>query len=286
VKAPPRAPQATSDVVFWAQGFGAWGRFETDGNAATLRRDLAGFISGVDTRVGGNGRLGVAAGYTGSRNALDGRGSADVETAHIAGYGGWNFGAFNLRAGGAYAFHTFDTDRLIAFPGFFDRTTAHYDGSTGQVFGELGYGFALGNVAIEPFAGAAWVRVKTDAAAERGGLAALNFAGTTFETGYATLGIRAAGMVPVAPDMVLIPRGSLAWQHAFNSVTPAAVLAFQVAPVPFAIAGVPIARDSALAEAGLDLAIGRNVTVGVSYVGQFARSVHDHAAKGKFSWTF
>ena len=282
----PRMVAPSYDVTFWAQGFGARGRFETDGNAATLRRDLAGFISGVDTRVGGNGRLGVAAGYTGSKNALDGRGTADVETAHIAGYGGWNVGAVNLRAGGAYAFHSIATDRLIAFPGFFDRTTANYDGHTGQIFGELGYGFALGNMAIEPFAGAAWVRVKTDAAAERGGLAALNVAGTTFETGYATLGIRAAGMIALGHDMMLVPRGTLAWQHAFDTITPAGVLAFQAAPVPFTIAGVPIARDSLLAEAGLDLAIGRNVTLGVSYVGQVASNVQDHAAKGKFSWKF
>ena len=87
--------------------------------------------------------------------------------------------------------------------------------------------------------------------------------------------------------MVLIPRGSLAWQHAFDSVTPAAVLAFQTAPgSPFTISGVPIARDSLLAEAGLDLAIGRNATIGVSYTGQLANNVQDHAAKGKFSWKF
>lgn len=58
------------------------------------------------------------------------------------------------------------------------------------------------------------------------------------------------------------------------------------ADAPFVIAGVPIARDSALGEAGLDLAIGRNATIGVSYVGQLARNVHDHAAKGKFTWKF
>ena len=51
-----------------------------------------------------NGRAGIAAGYTGSRNNLDGRGIANVETGHVAGYGGWSFGALNLRAGGAYAF--------------------------------------------------------------------------------------------------------------------------------------------------------------------------------------
>ena len=52
------------------------------------------------------------------------------------------------------------------------------------------------------------------------------------------------------------------------------------------IAGVPIARDSLLAEVGLDLAIGRSTTIGISYVGQIANNVQDHAAKGKFSWRF
>ena len=61
---------------------------------------------------------------------------------------------------------------------------------------------------------------------------------------------------------------------------------FQVAPAPFTVAGAPIARDALLAEAGVDLAIGRNVTVGVSYVGQLGSAVTDHAAKGKFSWAF
>ena len=287
VKAPLVAPAPTSDVVFWTQGFGAFGRFEGDGNAASVRRDLAGFITGVDTRVGESGRAGIAAGYIGSRNNLDGRGSANVETGNVAAYGGWSFGAVNLRAGGAYAFHTIDTDRTIVFPGFFDRATARYDGGTGQIFGELGYGFAFGNVAVEPFAGGAWVRLDTDGAAERATTAGLNIAANSFEVPYSALGIRAASLIPIGDGMVLMPRASAAWQHAFNSVTPAATLAFQLAPVvPFVVAGVPIARDSLLAEVGVDLAIGRNATLGLSYVGQIASNVQDHAAKGKFSWRF
>jgi subtilase-type serine protease len=85
---------------------------------------------------------------------------------------------------------------------------------------------------------------------------------------------------------MLVPRVALAWQHAFGDLTPEATLAFQVAPVPFVISGVPIARDSLLAEAGVDLAIGRSATLGVSYTGQIARNVTDHAAKGKFTWRF
>lgn len=286
-KAPMRAPQAAPDIVFWAQGFGAWGRFSGDGNAATVNRDLAGFFTGVDTRVGASGRAGVAAGYTSAKNALDGRGTANVESGHVAAYGGWSFGALNLRAGGGYGFHTIATDRTVAFPGVFDRAFANYDGNTGQIFGEAGYGFALGNVAVEPFAGGAWVRVHTDAAAERALAAGLNFAGTTFEVGYSSLGIRAASLLPLDSGMVLIPRAALAWQHAFNSVRPDAVLAFQVAPAaPFTISGVPIARDALLAEAGIDLALNAHATIGVSYTGQVANNVQDHAAKGRFAWKF
>ena len=142
-------------------------------------------------------------------------------------------------------------------------------------------------MAVEPFAGGAWVRLDTDGTTERGGAAALNVSSNRFEVGYSTLGIRAASLIPIGDGMVLIPRASAAWQHAFDSVTPAAALAFQLAPaVPFVIAGVPIARDSLLAEAGLDLAIGRNATLGVSYTGQIASNAQDHGAKGKFSWKF
>ena len=126
--------------------------------------------------------------------------------------------------------------------------------------------------------------MRIDAAAEHATSTALNVAASSFEVGYSTLGIRAASLIPVGDGMVLIPRATAAWQYAFDSVTPLAALAFQNSGVPFA--GVPIARDRLLAEAGLDLAIGRNATLGVSYVGQIASNVSDHAAKGRFSWKF
>ena len=284
-KAPRTAPAPSRDIAFWSQGFGAWGKFNGDGNAAAVRRDLAGFFTGVDARFG-NWRGGIAAGYTASRNNLEGRGNANVETGHLAAYSGSSFGAFNLRGGAAYAWHTIDTSRTVALPGFFDTPTGHYNGATGQVFGEAGYGMAFGKVAVEPFAGAAWVHLHTDPFNERGGAAALHAAANAFEVGYSTLGVRAASAIPLWWDMLLVPRVSVAWQHAFNNVTPTDTLAFQGLGAPFVVAGVPIARDSLLSEAGLDLVVSRNVTLGVSYTGQLARNVHDHAAKGKFTWKF
>ena len=44
------APAQSSDLTFWAQGVGAWGRINSDGNAADLTRNLGGVFTGFDGR--------------------------------------------------------------------------------------------------------------------------------------------------------------------------------------------------------------------------------------------
>ena len=71
-----------------------------------------------------------------------------------------------------------------------------------------------------------------------------------------------------------------------DDVTPGASLAFASTGIGFAITGVPLAEDSALIDAGLDLALGPNTTAGVSYSGRFGDGVQDNAVKGRFAWLF
>jgi outer membrane autotransporter protein len=287
VKAPPRAQPYGSDVTFWSQGVGAWGRFGGDGNAAGVRRDLGGFFSGVDARFGEFARIGVAGGYTQSSVSDAARASsAGIDTAHLGAYAGASAGAFNLRAGAAYAFHTIDTSRTIIFPGFFDSASARYDGGTGQVFGEVGYSVTLGRIAAEPFVGLTWVHLRTDGFAESGGVAALNGSASTDDVGYSTIGGRLATSYALANGMVLIPRLSASWQHAFNDITPTAALAFQNTGAGFSITGVPLARDAALVETALDLRVSLHAKLGLSYSGQLAGQLQDHAVKGNFTWNF
>lgn len=47
---------------FWARGYGAWGYFDSDGNAAKLDTETGGFF------VGGDAPLGALAGYGSSHN--------------------------------------------------------------------------------------------------------------------------------------------------------------------------------------------------------------------------
>lgn len=52
------------------------------------------------------------------------------------------------------------------------------------------------------------------------------------------------------------------------------------------ITGVPIARDSALLEAGGDLQLNRRATFGGSHAGQLAGSAQDHSINGRFVWHY
>jgi outer membrane autotransporter protein len=280
------AAPMTSGLAFWTQGFGSWGTFDGDGNAASADRTLGGFVSGVDAGLGGGWRVGVALGYTQASIGVDARhSSANVDSYDLGAYAGGRVGALAVRAGGVWTWHDIDTARTVLFPGFLDRTEASSSGDTGQIFGEIALPIVGGKSAIEPFAGLAYVHVDTGGFTEQGGLAALKSGGGEANTGYSTLGVRAATEVMIG-GLVVTPHASAAWQHAFDDVTANAALAFNTGSTSFTVSGVPIARDAALIEAGLMLKVDGNTTLGLSYQGQIAGDVEDHGLSGRLDWRF
>jgi outer membrane autotransporter protein len=287
IKAPPLAtPVQSGDFTYWAQGVGAWGKIDSDGNAAAVSRNLGGVFTGFDRRFG-EWRVGVAAGYTNSSVSVSARASsANIDTAYLAAYAGTAFGAWNVRSGATFAWNSIGISRSIAFPGFAEHASVRYGAGESQVFGEVGYGISFGGIAAEPFAGLAWVHLDTGSFAEAGGVSALAGSGNKDDVGYSTLGLRAATSYLLQSGMALIPRASLAWQHAFGALTPTAGLAFQSTGAGFVIAGVPLARDAALVEAGADLQLTLQAKVGLAYTGQLADGTHDHSVKGNFTWRF
>ena len=287
IKAPPlAAPVQTADFTYWAQGVGAWGKINSDGNAADVSRNLGGFFTGFDRRFG-DWRAGLAGGYTNSSVSVSARASsANIDTGYLAAYAGTNYGPWNVRSGAAFAWNSISTSRSINFPGFAEQATSRYGAGETQVFGEFGYGVSFGQIAVEPFAGLAWVHLSTDSFTETGGISALNGSGNKSDAGYSTLGMRAASYYLLQNGTAFIPRASVAWQHAFGTVDPTAALAFVSIGAAFGIAGVPLARDAALVEAGADLQITSQAKIGFSYAGQLADSIQDHSVKGNFTWRF
>ena len=186
MKAQPAAPGRV--FAAWGQAFGSWGSSDGDGNAAALSRSTGGFITGLDvTFPGGRGgdvwRAGLAGGYQyTSINVGDRSSSGRIDTYHLAAYGGRQIGPLGLRAGASYGWHDISTSRSIVFPGFSDTTKANYDAGTAQVFGEIGYALTYRQFALEPFAGLAYVSVRTAGFTEAGGAATLTGAGGTSDT--------------------------------------------------------------------------------------------------------
>ncbi|RVA34424.1 autotransporter outer membrane beta-barrel domain-containing protein [Mesorhizobium sp. M7D.F.Ca.US.004.03.1.1] len=275
----------TERFAVWGQAFGSWGNTDSDGNAAAFDRSTGGLLAGADTLVGG-WRVGLLGGYSHSSFDTDDRNSSGkADSYHLGLYGGTNWGAIAFRTGAAYSWSSFSTRRSVVFNGFADGLSADYDAGTAQIFGELAYKAAdAGRFKFEPFANLAYVSVHTDGFTETGGDAALTSAGSTTDATFTTLGLRGSTDFALG-GMNATARGMLGWRHAFGDVTPTSSFAFAGGDA-FTIAGVPIARDAAVIEAGLDLNMSANATLALSYTGQFGSGTADQGAKVDLSLRF
>ncbi|MEI9406645.1 autotransporter domain-containing protein [Mesorhizobium argentiipisi] len=274
----------TDRFAVWGQGFGSWGNIGSDGNAAAFDRSTGGLLAGADGLVG-DWRVGLLGGYSHSSFDADARNSSgDADIYHIGLYGGTNWGAIAFRTGAAYSWNSISTKRAVAFNGFADQLSADYDAGTAQVFGELAYKADAGRFKFEPFANLSYVSVHTDAFTEQGGAAALTSASSTTSATFTTLGLRASTGLTLG-NIEATARGTLGWRHAFGDVTPTSTFAFPGGDA-FTIAGVPVARDSVVIEAGFDLPISASATLGLSYTGQFGSHNADNGVKANLDLKF
>ncbi|MNQ31108.1 Extracellular serine protease precursor [compost metagenome] len=276
----------TGETVFWSQALHSTGRARGDSNAARLDRSVDGLLMGGDTRVGDNVRLGVTGGYSRSKVDVDARSSSgDATSYHLGLYGGTTLGPWALRAGAAYARHDVDTTRQARVAGLADSLKSNHDASTTQVFGEVGYSLAAGDVALEPFANLAHVTLHTDAFSERGTWAALQARSGSANVGLSTLGLRASTAVRLGNvDATL--KGMVGWRRAYGDLTPFTSVALPGATGFSDIAGVAVAKNAAVLQLGLDFAFSPRATFGVSYGGQFGGKARDQSVKANLNVSF
>ncbi|WP_175785625.1 autotransporter outer membrane beta-barrel domain-containing protein, partial [Burkholderia ambifaria] len=272
--------------VVWGQAFGGRSRLAGDGNASTINRSMTGFIAGADMALNDKWRAGLAAGVTHSSLDNDESSSAAVNSYYLSLYGGAQYGALGVRGGASYTWYRINTDRYPGFAGFSDHDSAGYNAHSAQVFGEVGYALPLGPVALEPFAGLAYVNLHTDGYTESGGAAALQAGGQTTHIGFSTLGLRAASQLGSIASGTFTARGTVGWRHAFGNVRPSSAFTFANGGTSFQVSGVPIARDSAVLEAGIDANITKRLTLGLTFSGQYGSGVRDNAVLGNILWKF
>ena len=230
-------------------------------------------------------RIGLIAGYSHSEfDVADRASSGDSDNYHLGLYGGTEWGDVAFRSGIAYSWHDLSTSRAVSFSGIDEVLTADYMAGTFQAFGELGYRVDTAAASFEPFANLAYVDVNTDSYAETGGDAALTGGGESTGTAFTTLGLRASSPLRLG-TINTTARGAIGWRHAFGDSTPEATQAFEGSDV-FTIAGVPIARDSAVVDVGLDMNLNDSAMLGFSYSGQIASAAQDHRLTAELTVNF
>ncbi len=277
----------TFNGTIWAQAFGGWSKYDNGAGTARVDASIGGVITGADIKLD-DWRLGAALGYSQSNASVDTlASSSSVDSFLLALYGGTHAGPLGLRFGATYAFNQIDAERTIAYPGYAEQAQADYNGGTAQVFAELSYGFALQKLALEPYAGLAYVHTNSDGFTETGASAALTGSSGSMDVGYSSLGLRMATTMELSGGMALEPHASVAWQYAFGGLTPEAQMSFSNIPAAgFTVSGVPLATNTALVEIGSDLHLNERTRVSLSYFGQFAGNVTVNAVQANLTWRF
>jgi fibronectin-binding autotransporter adhesin len=282
----------------WGEGIGDFGHVNGNGNAASISTATGGFVLGGDVSarsfLGGDWRFGLAGGYTYDHVSVSRLlSTSNVESVFGGVYAGASFGSIQVRAGALYGTNDSSNSRQVRFPGFFEALSSSNGGSIAQGFGEVGYrisldGLSLGaaplsRASIEPFAGAAAFLIHENGFTEEGGVAALTGFARDFNIQTTTLGVH--GRLAFASTPLSI-NTTLAWRHAYGDVVPSVLLSFAGTGQNFSISGVPIDRDTFVAEAGVEYAISPAMKVGLSYSGQFGQRATENAFKGNFDWRF
>lgn len=265
-----------TDTAFWAHGYGAWAGWQSDGNAASLKRDTGGLLLGLDGQLG-NWRAGVMTGrsWTGVTVA-DRASTAEAGTWYAGLYGGTQWGDLGLRLGLLHGEHDIDTRRTVAVPGLSGALRSTHGASTTQAFGELAHTLHFGIVRYEPFANLAHIHTRSNRFTETGGSMALAGRRSTMSATVMTLGQRIEA-AHVFRGTGIRTVGMIGWQHVWGDVIPRSTHRFSMGD-PFTIAGTPLARNNLLVEGGFELSLGRRAAIGASYTGRFAHNGHDHAA--------
>ncbi|VVM42617.1 autotransporter domain-containing protein [Pseudomonas fluorescens] len=281
---PRQAAGGVDSGRVWIQALGHGGKVDRDFDS-TLKHATQGLVMGADWRLDEQWHVGLVGGK--SQTRLDARQyDGDLDSWHLGVYAVRQDGPLSLRLGATYASHDGDSKRRVAFNGFSDRLKGNYDANTQQAFAELAVNVGRHNATLEPFASLGYQRYQRDSYSEKGGDAALKVFGQTRDNLSSTFGLRAAKITRLDNGMTLTPRFSAGWKHTFGEIENDTRQQLVKGGKRFEIAGAALDRNSLSVDAGLDLGLSANHTVGVGLTGEMATDSRTHGVMGQWRMAF
>lgn len=280
----PNPPEGAKNNAFWMAGLGSDGSY----NHGRLDRTVGGILMGADTTVLDAWTIGLAGGYSNTKFDESNL-SGSSKSYHFSVYGGTKLNALSFRSGFGYSRHDIETDRSVGITAMgdsslYNRLSANRHGNIYQVFGEFGYEINAGRIELEPYAGLAHVWSKIEGFSETGASAALSSSDTSMSTSFSTLGLNAQTKFEFT-GVESVAFAGVGWRHAFGDTVPTASQRFSVGN-SFTVTGLPIAKNVALFDAGINFNLTPNAVLGVSYIGLAGSGARENSANTSLSISF
>lgn len=270
-------PANPMGMAFWAQGSGAIGDFDGDGNAADTELSYGGITLGADMPMGDDWHVGVIGRVSQSDVTVSERNSSStIDNRTLGVYFSYDEDAFGFSGGLTQSWHDVETARSVMLSGDTQNLTGTYAARSLQAWAEVSYALEADRFSIEPFVGVRQARVSSDSFDETGGSAALSVAASNFDATFATLGVRGDTVLQLG-DLPALLSGELAWVHAIGD-KPEAQMQFVAGGDAFDVAGVALAQDTVSLGLALDLPLSENSALSVGYDGQFGSGRASHGA--------
>ncbi|PIB43384.1 transporter [Pseudomonas sp. 2822-15] len=276
------------DGHFWMQGLGNGGKLDKQGGGDGLKHDTKGLMLGADWAVGDAWRVGVMGARSTSELQAQ-RFKGELDSLHLGGYAVRQDGPLALRLGAFYSDHAGKNKRDVNLLGFKEQLQGNYNAQSQTVFSELGYQLGSADLHVEPFAGLGYQRYHRDRFKEKGGLTALNVGSQTQQNLNSTVGLRLATVYRFDNRMSLTPHLSTHWKHLYGEVDSQVRQSSRAAPGvidSFTVTGSSLDRNSLGMQAGLDLALSTEHSVGLTYSAQAGTQSRSQGLTGEWKMNF
>ena len=283
-----RTLPADDDSHVWVQGLGNDGNLDPRSGSAGLKHRTRGLLLGADWAVDQAWRVGVM-GAKSASNLDAQRFRAELDSLHLGAYAVRKDGPLALRLGAIYSSHAGANTRDVNVLGYRDQLKSHYDAQSQTLLSELGYQVGSEDFSVEPFAGLGYQRYHRDSFKERGGLSALNVGAQTQQNLSSTFGLRLATVYRFDNQVTLTPHLSTGWKHLYGAVDSQVRQSYRNVPVAlvgFTLTGTSLDRNSLDVQAGLDLALSKQHTLGLSYSGQAGTHSRNQGVTGQWTMSF
>lgn len=276
---------ARVDGQVWVQAIANSGSIGRQLGSYALKHSTKGLMLGTDWAVSPDWRLGLIGSKAQTR--MDSyQFDAALDSWLVGAYALRQDGPLALRLGAVHGNHDGSTKRHVAFNGFRDHLKGHYDATTQQVFGQVGYNLDVGHFDLEPYVQVGYQRYQRDAYTEKGGDAALQYNGQTQDHYSSDLGLHLARPFILDRGVRLTPRLDVGWKHLYGDVRGTSHQRLASGGKTYIIEGIELDRDSLLLEVGLDLAVSPRHTLGLNYRGETGQDNRNDALMGQWRMMF